>query len=197
MVDKVRMDGGVTRDRLLRLSAKQLVNGNVEGSGNQVVQGQVHSGHGHVGNSTQPVRQGRAVHLIPDQLDVERILPDKKPAKMLVDHRTGKCTPAVVHAGTGHALVGLDLDRVGILARPHPKGAHLRVLRMDRHRVGNERTGLPASAPILRLPLSRAARPRVPGLDRVKFKTCDLHRYEKLAPPTADWPRIWILILRH
>ena len=170
------MDGGVTGDRLLRLSAKQLVNWNVEGSGNQVVQGQVHSGHGHVGNSTQSVREGRAVHLIPDQLDVERILPDKKPAEMLVDHRTGKCTATVVHTGTGHALVSLDLDRIGILARPHPKGAHLRVLRMDRHRVGDERTGLPASAPILRLPLSRAARARVPRLDRVEFKSCDLHR---------------------
>ena len=58
VVGKVRMDGGVTGDRLLRLSANQLVNGNIEGARNQVVQGQVHTGHGHVGNSTQPVRKG-------------------------------------------------------------------------------------------------------------------------------------------
>ena len=121
------------------------------------------------------VRQGRAVHLVPNQLDVERVLADEKPLEVLVDDAARKRAAAVVRAKSADAFIGKNLDDERVLPAAHPKRTDAGIFRMDGHGIGNERLRLPAAAPVLGFAHGCAARPGVAGFDRVKFDASDFH----------------------
>ena len=94
---------------------------------------------------------------------------------MLVNDAARECAAAIVRAKPGYALVGEDFNDERVLSAAHPKGTDARILRMDRHRIGDEGLGLPASAPVLRFALCCTACAGIAGSDGVKFDIGDFH----------------------
>ena len=121
------------------------------------------------------VWQGGAVHLVPNQLDIERVLADEKPLEVLVDDAARKGAATVVRAKSAHSVVGENLDDERVLPAAHPQRTDAGVFRVDGHGIGNERLGLPAAAPVLGFPLRRAACAGVSAFDRVQFDAGDFH----------------------
>lgn len=54
-----------------------------------IVKRNIHACHRHAGHATEAVGQGGAVHLIPDQLNVERILADEEALEMFFNDGAG------------------------------------------------------------------------------------------------------------
>ena len=155
--------------------------------GDQIVKRKVHARHCHAGHAAEAIRQGGTVHLVPDQLYIERILANEKSFEMLVNNAAGKCAAAVVRAKTAHAFVRENLDDKRVLSAAHPQRTDARVFGMDGHGIGNERLRLPAAAPVLRFAHRRAARAGVAGFDGLKFDVSNFHL--KLAWFSDKWLR--------
>src|SRR5258707_3994139 len=169
------MNGDVTGNGLLSLSSDNFIDRKLLGLGDKIVEGEIDAGHGHASDAAQTVREHGAVHLVPNQLDVERFLTDEKAFEMLLNDAARKCAAAVVGAKAACAIIGENLNDERVLAAAHPEGTNARIGRVDGHGVGNKGLGLPAAAPVLRLAHGRAARAGIARFDSVKFDAGDFH----------------------
>src|SRR6185437_10339169 len=77
-VRKIRMNSGIAGNRFFRLAAEDLIDWKISRFCNQVVERKINPGHGHAGNPAKTVGQGGAIHLVPDQFYIERVLANQK-----------------------------------------------------------------------------------------------------------------------
>ena len=80
----------VDRNRLLRAPAEQPEHGLLRGLAEDVPQRDVHGADGHHPDALPPERHRPAVHVLPEELDVERIRADEQRREVQIDRLLGE-----------------------------------------------------------------------------------------------------------
>ena len=106
---------GVGGDFVASRAAKQGVDGHVEGSALQIPEGAVDDGYCHHGLPVPSVNL-RAVHDVPQKLGGHRIAVEEERRELLIDQIGHGLFDGTADAD--RAVVGLDLDEVGVVIHP-------------------------------------------------------------------------------
>src|SRR5262249_26178087 len=138
----------INRKLLLRLASDQCTHRLAAHLPKAVPNGQVHGANRLDGETLAAVRHSGAPHLVPDQLDIARILPFDKAVQMLFDDVAGWFSTDAA-ANAYNSVIELDLHQHRTQSIDAPAGPFWFVLLINGHRIGDRQIDNPVAAVLI------------------------------------------------